>query len=87
MSWIEDIQNKVFEIVTGDGKTYTPKWLNAVKDAEYNTTVYDFVGVEGSFVDRKAAKGLKFTLEFYFDGEFAVDLISNSPQGIKESGS
>lgn len=77
MSWIDDIQNKVFEIVTGDGKTYSPKWLNAVKEQDYNTTVYDFVGVEGSFVDRKSPRGRKFTLEFYFDGDNAIDLGNN----------
>lgn len=77
MSWIDDIQNKVFEIVTGDGKSYFPKWKNAIKTQDYNVAVYNFIGVEGSYVDRKKAKGRKFALEFYFDGTDAVALGNN----------
>lgn len=77
MSWIEDIQDKVFEIITGDGKSYMPKWRNAVKTREFNVAQYDFINVEGSYVDRRKAKGRKFELEFYFDGESAVDLGNN----------
>lgn len=77
MSWINDIQDKIFEIVTGDGKSYFPKWRNAVKTREYNVAQFDFIGVEGSYVDRRKAKSRRFELEFYFDGENAVDLGNN----------
>lgn len=77
MSWINDIQDKIFEIVTGDGKSYFPKWRNAVKTREYNVAQFDFIGVEGSYVDRRKAKSRRFELEFYFDGESAVDLGNN----------
>jgi hypothetical protein len=72
MSWQDDLQDSVFEIVTGDGRSYFPKWRNAIKVNDYNVTVYDFIDVQGSYVDRKEARGRRFALEFYFDGENAV---------------
>lgn len=77
MSWIDDIQDRVFEIITGDGRSYFPKWRNAVKTQDYNVTEYVFIDVEGSYVDRKKARGRKFNLEFYFDGENALNLGNN----------
>ena len=72
MSWQDDIETIVFTIITGDGKTYTPKWLNAQKSREYNSSVFEFVNVDGSLVLRQRPKGRTFDLEFYFDGENAV---------------
>lgn len=77
MSWTTDINDKIFEIVTGDGKSYFPKWRNATKSQEFNVSVYEFIKTPGSFVDRKEAKGRKFDLEFYFDGDTAVDQGNN----------
>jgi hypothetical protein len=85
MSWINDIQDKTFEIITGDGKSYFPKWKNAQKSTEYNLTVFDFINTEGSYVDRKKMKGRKFDLEFYFDGESCVDLGNNFELSARDS--
>lgn len=72
MSWQDDITTIVFTIITGDGKIWQPKWLNAQKSVEYNSSVFEFVNIEGSLVLRQKRKGLNFDLEFYFDGENAV---------------
>lgn len=72
MSWQDDLNNNIFTIITGDGARFTPKWRNAVKDLEFNASVYEFIDVEGSLVLRKKPKGRRFELEFYFDGEDAV---------------
>ena len=77
MSWQDDIENKVFTIKTGDGYTYSPKWKNANKEVDYNVSVFDFVNVFGSFVDRRKPKARKFDLEFYFDGETAITVGNN----------
>lgn len=77
MSWQEDLENIVFTIKTGDGEDYSPKWKNATKDVEYNSSIFEFVNVEGSLVLRKKHKGRKFDLEFYFDGENAVQQGNN----------
>lgn len=77
MSWQNDIENKIFTIITGDRKTYTPKWRNAVKTVDYNVSVFDFVNVTGSFIDRRKPKARQFALEFYFDGENAVTIGNN----------
>jgi hypothetical protein len=77
MSWQNDIENKIFTIITGDGRSYTPKWRNAVKLVDYNVSVFDFVNVTGSYIDRRKPKARKFDLEFYFDGENAVTIGNN----------
>lgn len=74
MSWKDNLNQVVFTIVTGDKKEYTPKWQSATKDVDYNTALFEFVNVEGTLVLRKKPKGRKFELEFYFDGENAVEI-------------
>ena len=74
MSWESDIDNIVFTIITGDGKEWKPKWKNAVKTVDYNSSVFEFINVEGALVLRQKPKGRKFDLEFYFDGENAVNI-------------
>ena len=85
MSWINDIENVVFTIITGDGKEWAPKWKNAVKDIDYNTSVFEFVNIEGSLALRQKPKGRKFDLEFYFDGEDAVDKGNNFEYSSRDS--
>lgn len=72
MSWIDDIETIIFTIITGDKKSYTPKWRNASKNVEYNVSIFEFIEVEGSLAIKKKPKGRRFDLEFYFDGENAV---------------
>jgi len=72
MSWIEQV-NKSFEIKTGDGKTYIPEWVNAIKTVEYNTKEFNFPGVPGTLVDKREPKGAKYDLEIYFQGENNLD--------------
>lgn len=72
MSWQDDLNNKIFTIITGDNKLYFPKWRNASKEIEFNYSIFEFVEVDGSLVLRKKPKGRKFDLEFFFDGEDAV---------------
>lgn len=73
MSWLNNIENNVFSIKTGDGKIYTPLWKNSERSKEYNTTVFDFIDVAGSYVDRKKPKSSKFPLTFWFQGEDNIE--------------
>jgi|TARA_R110000782_G_scaffold207631_1_gene296147 hypothetical protein len=73
MSWKDRLDNVEFSIQTGDGKIYYPLWRNAEKSKDFNVTSYDFINVEGSFVDRKRPKGNKYPLTFYFQGEDNID--------------
>lgn len=68
MGWQDNIENVVFTIKTGDGKVFTPLWKDSEKTKEYNTSTYDFIDVQGSFVDRKKAKSSKYPLQFWFQG-------------------
>jgi hypothetical protein len=73
MSWIEQV-NKSFEITTGDGKKYTPEWINANKAVEFNVKEFNFPGVSGTLVDRRKPKGSKYELEIFFQGDDHLDL-------------
>lgn len=68
MTWIDKIKNQLI-ITTGDGKQYSPSWLNAKKGIEYNIAEFDFPEQEGTLVKRGMQKGRKFPLELYFQGE------------------
>jgi len=73
MSWLDKVNNIQLKIVTGDGKEYTPKWKNAVKNIDFNVKGYDYPGVEGTFVNRKKVSGTKYPIELFFDGENHLD--------------
>jgi hypothetical protein len=68
MSWIEKI-NTDLTVTCGDGKEYTPKWLNASRTAEYNVAEFEYTGTAGTNVHRGEAKGAKYNIELVFDGE------------------
>lgn len=73
MSWIERLENIKFSIKTGDGKIFYPLWKTAEKSKDFNTSEYDFINVEGTFVDRKKPRGNKFPLVFYFQGDDNIE--------------
>lgn len=72
-SWKERLENIKFSITTGDGKVFYPIWKTAEKSKDFNTSEYDFINVEGTFVDRKKPRGSRFPLVFYFQGEDNID--------------
>ena len=73
MSWQERLENIKFSITTGDGKIFYPLWKVAEKSKDFNTSEYDFINVQGTFVDRKKARGNKFPLVFYFQGDDNIE--------------
>ena len=68
MSWLEKV-NTQLKIKCGDGKEYTPNYLDAKKGKEYNIAKFNFPNVKGTLVKRKAPMGLSFPLDIYFQGE------------------
>ena len=69
MSWQDKIENYEFSIKTGDNKTFYPLLKIGGKSKEFNVAIFDFIDVEGSFVDRRKAKSGKYDLVFYFQGD------------------
>jgi len=75
MSWVEKIKNN-FIITTGDGETYSPLWndKSCVKEVEFNISEFNFPNQEGTFVDRREARGNKYILDIIFQGENHFDV-------------
>jgi hypothetical protein len=73
MGWLEKLENIQFKITTGDGKSFTPLWRNSEKSKEFNISKYDFINVEGSFIDRKQPQSNLYPLTFYFQGEDNIE--------------
>jgi len=73
MTWKDKLENSVFSITTGDGKVFKPLWKPGSKSKDFNGSIFDFIEVEGSFVDRKKAKSNKHTLLFWFQGEDNIE--------------
>lgn len=72
MSWLERISTEIL-ITTGDGRQYSPFWVNANKSQEYNLNEFEFVDVAGALVVRKEPKARKFPIEIIFQGDDNID--------------
>ena len=73
MSWKDKVENIELSITTGDGKVWKPLWRKANKDVEYNTSGFEAIDIEGTYVNRKKKKGDKYPITLYFTGEDCVD--------------
>ncbi len=73
MGWLDQI-NSAFVITTGDGKEFRPQWMNATKSDEYNVAEFNFIDIEGTLVKRRKAKGRRFNLEIFFQGDDNLDV-------------
>ena len=74
MSYFDQIDNTIFSIRTGDGNLFFPNWKGGSKETEYNTSMFDFISVTGTLVDRKKPRSPFFDLVFYFQGEDYLDI-------------
>lgn len=72
MSWIDRIKQDL-EITTGDGRVWKPLWKDAEKAIGFNTEGYEFIGIEGTYVERKLSKGNQIPIEFFFQGENCIE--------------
>ena len=73
MTWLNRLNNVELEVITGDGKIFKPLWNNARKEINYNTEGFDFVEVDGTFVDREEQSGRQFPILFIFKGEDCIE--------------
>lgn len=74
MSWIDQIENTTYSIETGNGEIFLPLWSGGNKETEYNTSLFDFINVSGTLVDRKKARSPMFNLIFWFQGDDYLDV-------------
>lgn len=68
MSWIDQSQ-KDFIITTGDGKEYKPYWKGPAKSQDFNVSEFEFPNVSGTLVKRGQPRGIRHTLNLFFQGE------------------
>lgn len=85
MSWLTRLDKVKLEIITGDGKSYKPLWRQAQKNIQYNTEGFDFVGIEGTYVERQKQKGRQFPINFIFKGEDCIDVSNAFEESAKDS--
>lgn len=74
MSWKERLDNSKFSITTGDGKVFKPL-LNKgnTKSREFNSTAFEFIDVDGTYIDKRKPKSSKYDLIVYFQGSDCFD--------------
>lgn len=72
MSWILKVKND-FIIKTGDSREYKVLWRNASRVQEYNVAEFEFPEIDGTLVRRSRPKGMRYNIEFYFQGENHLD--------------
>ena len=83
MSWKERIDIP-FKIVTGDGITYTPllSQENSLS-IDMLASAFEFSGIDGSLVKRKATSGRTFSLIFFFVGDNHLNHSDNFIESAK----
>jgi hypothetical protein len=83
MSWKEKL-NIAFRITTGDGVTYSPLLSQDNNmSLEMMASSFEFSGIDGSLVKRKATAGRNFSLVFYFTGDAHLDNSDNFIESAK----
>ncbi|WP_036384083.1 hypothetical protein [Muricauda sp. MAR_2010_75] len=85
MSWENRLNNIKFKITTGDGKTFTPLWVNGETSVEFSTKKYEFINVPGSMIERKKRKANQYPLVFYFQGEDNIDVSESFMESANDS--
>lgn len=74
MTWIDRVENTIFTIRTGDGKTFYPALpIGYETSKEFNAAQFEFINVEGALVNRRKVKARNFPLNFFFTGEDNID--------------
>jgi len=76
MSWIDKITNGL-QIKTGDGKIYKPDWIDPKRGKNFNISEFEFPNLQGTLVDRKEPKGMRYELTIYFQGENHLEITDN----------
>jgi len=72
MSWIDRVKTDLI-IQTGDGKKFTPDWINAKVVVPWQIAEFEYPEVQGTQVDRREQKGSRFNLEIFFQGDDHLD--------------
>lgn len=72
MSWVTRASDRMI-ITCGDGTVFNPLYSRLTKDREYNLTEFNFPNLDGTFVDRRRPKGIRYELEIIFQGENNLD--------------
>ena len=83
MSWIERVQRKILFLL-GDGAVFQPEYFDAQKVQDFNVSVFDFVGIEGTLVRRKKPKGRKFKIKIIFQGENNIEEANRFEESAKD---
>jgi len=84
MSWKDKIENGIFKIITGDGKSYKPLWKPGESSLDFNTAAYNFINLEGTLVDRKKPQSSKYPLLFWFQGDDHIDEVEAFMESAKD---
>lgn len=74
MSWLDNVENTIFTIRTGDGKTFAPLLpINYETQKDFNAATFEFIDQPGALIRRKEVRARKFPLVFYFQGYNNID--------------
>lgn len=82
--YFNTIEGNRFSIETGDGSLFFPLWKGGTKEIEYNTSLFDFINVSGTLVDRKKARSPFFDLTFWFQGPDYLDDVNKFELGAAD---
>jgi hypothetical protein len=85
MSWEDNIKQN-FIITCGDGAVYQPLYDDKaiVKDVEYNLTEFNFPNIEGTFIDRRLAKGNRYSMDIVFQGANHLNEVARFERSAKD---
>lgn len=88
MSWIERVNRDLTitcggelnedengTLIVGDGvKVFSPNWIDASKNKDFNIAELNFKGIQGSLVKRGTSKGAQYDMTLFFQGADHIDV-------------
>jgi prophage DNA circulation protein len=74
MSWTDAIQQRV-QITTGGGQVFEPLTMitSFTSSFDFNISEFEFPEIEGTKVDRRLRKGVRYPMELFFQGDDAIE--------------
>jgi len=84
MAWQEQLKTDLV-VITGDGKVYTPDYLNANQTTPFNIAEFVFKRVQGTLVRRGTIRGARYNIEWYFQGADYLEVTAEFKESSKNN--
>lgn len=85
MNWVEREDSLIFEIRTGDGKTYRPVYMSPSKAIKLNSSILEFNNIPGALIKSGLYGYRTFDVKLLFHGENHLNTSASFEESCKNT--